>query len=241
MSSGGATLIDVTFVDDETGQPFLKLKLPARLLPSAFAAHTLMALGTDDWAVLRATPGTADEFIAAGRLELVMRKVQPVDPSTLLFSLPTVADEIPQVEEPAPADAPVFRLTEDDWLQLELIPTAQRPQVQADLDAVQAVVTHERAGVGFKQLHVRKALPAPFARAPLPLADLRARFGPERPVAWVDHAGVLTGCFAFTLPSGAVLYGQARDGLVVALGLSALEPEVAASLGLALIDWCAAR
>ena len=229
-------LITVTFVDAATNATFLELNMPARSLPEAFDAKTVLDLGKAAWAVVSAEPAY---FLQLGRLRLVVRKVEYVDPSKILFSLPTVADEIPQLEAP-PADlAEPFALAEDDWLQLELVPPARLPDVRVDLEAISAVLAGERQGAGFRKLHVRKALPAPFARDPLRLAALEQRFGAPRRIRYLSGPGVLAGGFAFTLPSGAVLYGEARDGLVHGLGLSRPTGE-ASELGLALVDWSAA-
>lgn len=232
----GATIIDVTFVDADTGSPFLQLKLPLRQL-----SMTTMTLGKDDWLVVGATPAGEEEIVRAGKVRLVLRKVQYVDPATILFSLPTVADVIPELT--AEGDlAQAFRLSEDDWLQLELVPSEAIEQAQGDLEAIRAILANERKGAGFQRLHVRQGLPAPFGARELRVTTLRGLFGGERPVAYRGGSGVLEGCFAFTLPSGAVLYGQAQAGRVIALGLSAPDPDALARLdGLTLIDWCAAE
>ena len=231
-----ATIIDVTFVDADTEKPFLRLKLPLRQL-----ATPTMTLGKDEWFVVGATPSDIAEVEKTGVVRLLLRKVQSVDPDTILFSLPTGADGIP---EPVPVDRDLssFRLSEDDWLQLELVPAEVVDQAQPDLDAIRRILDHERQGIGFKHLHVRKALPHPFVGKELRLETLSADFGASRTVAYVGSKGVLPGCFAFELASGAVLYGQADAGRVVSLGLSAPDEDALARLGgLTLIDWCAAE
>ncbi|MDP1823066.1 MAG: hypothetical protein Q8L48_07490 [Archangium sp.] len=223
----GAEIIDVTFVDADTGEAFLKLKYPARQVPTSE-----VTLGKDHWLVVEATP-------SAGALRLVLRKVQYVDPATILFSLPTVADVIPEeVTEGGLGEA--LRLHEDDWLQLELVPREVVHRAAGDLDAVKAVLAQEREGLGFKRLHLRKGLAAPFAARELRLDSLRALFGAERPVAYSSGSQPLKDCFAFPLPSGASLYGQASDGRVVGLGLTARDDRALGRLDrLTLIDWCA--
>src|SRR5450432_3916528 len=118
--SDGARIIDVTFIDADSDKTFLALKLPARQLPETFATATTLNLGKDDWQVVEAKPVTAAEFIASGTLTLRMRKLQAIDPREILFSLPTVADEIPKPR--AAKGQLLFSLHEDDWLQLELVP-----------------------------------------------------------------------------------------------------------------------
>lgn len=239
----GAEIIDVTFVDADTGQTFLQLKLPARQLPESFSAATTLNLGKDDWQVIEAAPVTAAEFVASRRLTLRMRKLQAIDPREILFSLPTVADVVPQVVPPAAgAPEPLLTLHEDDWLQLELVPEEVAERTQPDLDAIAKVLSTARKGPGFERLHIRKALPAPFSHRVLEVAALQRRFGAGGAIA--APGGVLEGGFAFGLPGGGVLYGQSDGPRVSALGLRRREDDAAELMRderLVLVDWVAAR
>jgi hypothetical protein len=229
-------IIDVTFVDAETGDEFMKLKVPLRQLPER---DTALTIGKDDWLVVDVTPSRVEEIVKASKVSLVLRKVQYVDPNTILFSLPTVADVIP--EEVVQGDlSHALLIVEDDWLQFELVPREVVSKAEGDLAAVREVLLKEREGAGFKRLHVRKGLAAPFEGNGLTLPKLKATFGIPVSLAYRDSKGPLLGCFAFHLPSGAWLYGQESGGAVVALGLTSPDDEALGSLdGLTLIDWCA--
>lgn len=231
-------IIDVTFIDAETNEPFMALKVPMRQLPER---DTALTIGKDDWLVVDVTPARAEEIVKAGKVSLVLRKVQYVDPKTILFSLPTVADEIPEeTVEGELHDA--LLIVEDDWLQFELMPKEALPKAQSDLDAVRAVLKLEREGAGFKKLHVRVAVPSPFDGQPFLLSTLTDLFKTPGRLAYRGSPGPLKDCFAFKLPSGVWLYGQARAATVVALGLTAPDDEALGRLtGLTLIDWCAGQ
>ena len=229
-------IIDVTFIDAETSDEFMKLKVPLRQLP---VRDTTLTIGKDDWLLVDVTPSRTEEIVKAGKVSLVLRKVQYIDPNSILFSLPTVADVIP--EEVTEGDlSNALQMHEDDWLQLELVPRETVFEAQADLEAVRKVLADERQGAGFKRLHVRIELPAPFEEHPRSLASLRGVFGAEHPVAYRNGGGALKGCFAFKLPSGVWVYGHAIGDQVNALGLTAPDDEALSRLdGLTLIDWCA--
>lgn len=235
-------IVDVTFLDADSGQTIMKLKLPARQLPESFATDTTLDLGQDDWQVVEARPVTATEFIAKGALTLRLRKLQKIDPREILFSLPTVADEVPKG---VPAEGEVLlTLHEDDWLQLELVPAEVEAQLAADLTGVRRVLEHERKGPGFERLHIRKALPAPFGMRVLNVAALEQRFGARRAIAWLNQSGLVEHGFAFALPGGAVLYGVADGPRVAQLGVSRADADVRAlreAERLLLVDWCAAK
>ncbi len=170
-----------------------------------------------------------------------MRKLQLIDPREILFSLPTVADEIP--EPGPPAKSPLLTLHQDDWLQLELVPAEVLVRAEPDLTAIQKVLATERQGPGFKRLHIRKALPDPFADRELPLAELTRRYGPAREIQWSGGQGAVERGFGFTLPNQAILYGQASadSAFVFGLGVDRLDADLSAlrsDARLALIDWC---
>lgn len=235
----GTSIIDVTFVDADTGKDFLKLKLPVRQLPSTFNADTTLNLGKDDWSVVEATPPSIEEIVQAGKLRLTLRKAQVIDPSTILFSLPTVADFVPAAA-PKESLGDALLIHEDDWLQLELVPDEVVGTLKPDLDAIKDVLAHGRKGPGFERIHLRAGVRAPFAERELQLSALVADFGAKLPIAYRGHAGQLEDCFAFRLPSGGWLYGQERSGRVVALGLTTKDGAALHRLGrLTLIDWCA--
>src|SRR4051812_9918971 len=92
--------VRVELFDADTGKRFSVSDAPIERLPGSFEAATTLHLGEDDWQVVRATPVTAAEFSATGKLRLVLRRLpkpQHVDPKEILFSLPTICDATPGV------------------------------------------------------------------------------------------------------------------------------------------------
>lgn len=236
-----AALVDVTFIDADTGQTFLQLKVPARQLPERFDAATTLNLGKDDWHVIEATPAESSAFIASGKLTLRLKRLDAIDVRDILFSVPTVADEVPKA---LPGSGALLKLHEDDWLQHELVPVELEAALAHDLDAIRKVLDTERQGPGFKRLHIRKAVPAPFAQRVLPLATLEQRFGAPRTVAWSNAPGLVEHGFAFVLPDGATLYGVAHGPRVAQLGIDRRDAGLeglCADERLVLVDWCRAE
>ncbi|MBK7862224.1 MAG: hypothetical protein IPJ65_27180 [Archangiaceae bacterium] len=238
--SEGARIFDVTFIDADSGQTFLRLKLPARQLPESFSPATLLNLGKDDWQVVTAQPESTQGLASGAAVVLTLRKVSAIDPRELLFSLPTVADEVPALTAEGRGEV-LLQLTEDDWLQHELLPVELRARIDAELAAVREVLEHSRRGSGFERLHLRKALPRPFEGRALRVEALATRFGAPGVVA--AQAGFFEHSFAFAVPGG-VLYGEALEGAVRAMGLSSRAVEVAALCAderLLRVDWLLAR
>jgi hypothetical protein len=234
------TTIRVTFVDAARDVVFGEADLPAERLPESFAAATTLHLGDSEWQVERAEPAERRDFVATGRLRLVLSKIEWVDPQTILFSLPTIENTMPPLVDDDVTGA--FAMHEDDWRQRELVSTAFAPEIVAELAAIQALLAAQ-TGAGFATLHVRERLPTPLHGQHLALADVEAALGrPARRDLTVGGQRVAGG---FALESaGARVYGYEHEGRVAALGVvDGLPPalaELARARGLVLVDWCAA-
>lgn len=229
-------------IDGATGRLLGETDLRAEQLPESFAAPTTLHIAGDDWQVESAEPVTRAEYVASGALRLVLRKIELVDPKRLLFSLPTLENELPPVVAGNVEHALV--LHEDDWRQHELISSRFEPEIAAELAQIRAVYEC-RKGVGFERLHVRKLIPDPLDGVTLALVDVKRVLGEvvRRDVAFRGHAGVVAGGFAFELDRG-VIYGREEAGIVrvlaIASGDGAELGRLAHEHGLVEVDWCAA-
>lgn len=239
--------IQVELIDEATQQLIARAELPAEQLPDSFEASTTLHLGEADWHVSSASAMTRAEYVAAGRLRLALRRIERVDPSKILYSLPTLENELPALRERAPDDGEPYRLHEDDWRQVELVAARFDAELAAELAAIREVRA-QRRGAGFPRLHVRSRLAEPLAGVELRVADLRAALGPDvalRALAFGDGPGVVAGGFALVAGEGAV-YGREEGGRLACLCLAnGCDPAPLAALaraqGLRLVDWCAAE
>lgn len=249
--------IQVRFVDATTGQSIGEAELPVENLPQSFEAATTLRIGDKSYEVVSASPMTAREFRATGQLRIDMREVrrETMDPKGILYSLPTISDELPAIEEGSTKlGKEVLELHEDDWRQVELVAITLESSIETDLRAIARIHQKHRKGPGFDTLHVRKAVPAPLEGTWLTLLDLRSTLG-ER-ASWFEGlafrgvAGLVAGGFAVKLPSGLTLYGTQKGGRINVLALrhpegvtnadgdARLLAELASKTQLGLIDWC---
>ncbi|MDB5322508.1 MAG: hypothetical protein JWN40_4139 [Phycisphaerales bacterium] len=253
--------IRVEFFDHATGQCFAQTDLPLDRLPESFEANTTMHLGDQDWNVIEARPMTATEFRRTGTLILIMRMAPPVtliDPSAILFSLPTITnDALPPI---APGSsklgADVIEIHEDDWRQIEWVSGSAREAIASELDLIRLIYDQEREASGFRRVHLRQLIPAPLADRQLRLEDLRHALGPHATwlagFAYRGVAGIANASFAVRVISSIELYGVAPNGIVETLcfantstnNLPLPDVEILARLAathdLLLADWCAA-
>ncbi|WPB81137.1 hypothetical protein KYC5002_18645 [Archangium violaceum] len=249
--------IRVRFIDANTGELVGETDVPAKQLPESFEAATSMDIGENTFEVVSAEPMTAREFRQTGTLRIELREVEytTVDPRELLYSLPSISDELPPIAEGSTKlGRNVLELREDDWRQVEFVALALQPAITTVFAAIKRIYTEHRKGYGFDALHIRKEVPTPLEGSSLTLAELRGAVGEA--VTWLDGisfagvAGLVEGGFAVKLPSGPALYGLQREGRISVLGLhhtkasAAVEGDarllaaLASKHQLSLVDWC---
>lgn len=251
--------IHVLFVDTKTGQALAQADMPLDRLPASFEAATNFQLSGKTYAVVSAKPMTAREFGKTGQLRIELRELVPVenvDPRQIRYSLPSLCEALPAIEEGSTKlGKKVLELHEDDWRQIEFVALTLESAIEVDLRAVAKIHReHFQKGRGFDALHMRKEVPSPLEGAWFTLADLRSALGESASwfdgVAFRDVAGVVAGGFAVKLPSGLTLYGTQQGGRVNVLAMASAESGPAAESNarllsalairhqLCLIDWC---
>jgi hypothetical protein len=249
--------IHVTFIDADTQMPFAQSEVPLDRLPETFEMDTTMHLGDDDWHVVKADPLTTAEFAQTGKLVLTLAKVQQVSPKDILYSLPTLNNDLPRVIGGAQQGQRIFTMHEDDWRQIEFISTTHTDAIHAQIGEIRRIFDEESVQTerftAFRRLFVRKEIPAPIAD-PLPLAQVQSLFAANSTsydgLAIGTTTDLVEGGFALDL-AGIVLYGQQHEGNVTALGLAmgsggSANPATMAGLfaalmrqySLSLVDWC---
>ncbi len=230
--------VHVVLVDAASGQPIGQVDLQPDQLPESFAQPTTLHLGDDDWRVEHAEPVTRAEAIAAGQLRLTLRQVVQIDPAKILFTLPTLENAIPPMQD---GEGDALRIHEDDWRQIELVAPRFELEIAAELAAIREVVA-ERTGPGYQRLHVRERIPEPLAGTSLTIAEVSG--GARRALRIGDSAGIVAGGFGFDVAGGAV-YGREHAGRVVVVGVHGAGAEALRDLArahrLVIVDWCAAR
>lgn len=255
--------VEVLFVDADSHDEIARSAVPGDQLPESFDdASTTVELQGVPWTVVAAEPPHASLFRESGRLVLQVRRQQFIDPQTILFSLPTICDALPQVAAPDDAALVTDRLVlhEDDWRQIELVSAAALPAVERELAQIREVFeqhTHratDGALVGFTRTHVRVAPTEPLSGSVSWTALLRLCPAPgHQPgtVGFLGTDGIVARSFVVPIGPGN-LYGVAGRDDVHILGLdlddlrtpadaaglaSALDP-VMREFGLLLVAWC---
>jgi hypothetical protein len=238
--------VEVTLIDDRSGDVMGVTKLEPDVLPASFFAATTLHLGGDEWSVVSADPMTREEYRSRRRLLLRLRPIERIDPKHLLYSLPTICDRLPAAEGPI-ADGREVVLREDDWRQFELVSEVFRAEVEQEVAAIRAIHERERVGIGFRNLHVRSMLPHPIEGGRVLLEDVQALVvdRPRRTLRFDGTGKQVSDGFGFPFEEGRVLYGVLSNSGVLVLGFHPAPPRELASLrafaartGLLAVDWC---
>jgi len=241
--------VRVELIDDATGETIARVRMTLDELPDSFLEHTTLEAGGASWSVSSADPPMKRRIAETMRLKVRLRPIETIDPGELLYSLPTISDDIAP-SDGAMADGSETSLREDDWRQIECVSRALETEIDAELADIQAVHENAREGIGFRAIHVRRRIPEPLGAAAIGLADLERRFGrPSSDLRLHDSGRRIDGGLCYDLGGGWTLYGLAgADGVAVlavapAGGAPAPSPvEALAALcrdhGLLLVDWC---
>ena len=243
--------VTVTFIDDATGSAFATTEMPPADLPESFEIATTLHLGDADWSVVDAAPRTRPEYSKSRVLTLRLRRVEKVDPSKILFSLPSICDRLPAIGGGTlTGDACI--LAEDDWRQFELVSRRFAAESDAEIEAIRRIHEQERAEVGWRKIHVRHH-PDPPITGPLTLQDVDRAFGGGMTIRGVSFHGAgspIVSGYSFKAADGLQCYGTEEGGRVTVLGIvqdaPALPPtrsadaltEIARAFDLDLVNWC---
>lgn len=237
-------MITVTFIDETTSEPIGTVDLPVENLPETFEVETTLTLGDARWSVMHADPATKAEFASSGKLTLRLHRIEMVDLSDLLYSLPSICDRLPGTEG-TPPSADDLVLAEDDWRQFELVSGAFSEQTEAEIAAIRVIHEQQSDGVGWKKTHVRRRPDPPIAST-LSRQDISRAFGKGEFAGVCFGRSTITSGFSFS--SGDLrCYGIEEDGAVILLGIAhgtADEATAEALVRLAhefdleLVQWC---
>lgn len=153
--------VTVTFINHADQSIIGQCELQPEQLPETFEINTTMHLGDDNWEVMSAEPSQKVEFIKKGELTLVMQKVEMVNPNDILFSLPTINNELPALSENTLSDVFVITMLEDDWRQCEFFSKNQHKEIQQEIEKIEQLkANHQKSESSqynaYDKIHIRE-------------------------------------------------------------------------------------
>ena len=179
---------------------------------------------------------------------------QVIDPKKILFSVPTLSDDIaplePLSEKPSSKD---FGFHEDEWCQIEFLPKSQLKTAQQMLKDYKQFEQAHRVHEGWNDVYVREIQRVPLLSTTQPIENLEKLLGAKAGDApFLFTYGAISGKVknGFTIPLGGniTIYGYVDGDNIPVLGANVgKDPDdsrltdaflkLNASEGLLLIDW----
>ncbi|WP_310487249.1 hypothetical protein, partial [Chamaesiphon sp. VAR_69_metabat_338] len=243
--------IEVTFIDDNTDESLGVTQIAANNLPDAFEKDTTINLSGIDWHVLNARPKTRAQYTKSKQLILWLSPVETANPRDLLYSLPSICAVVPKLTDRSLSGSELT-LAEDDWRQFELISDRLADKVDKEIAKIQRVRDNTQAGIGWKEIHIRKKPEIPIANhlALTHLASLLKVSAKSPGIAFDGSRSPLADGYSLTLNDDFAIYGIAPKGKVqvIAIGQDANIPpneesidllhQLARKFNLDLVHWC---
>ncbi len=243
--------VKVTFIDEATGESFGITQMPTADLPESFELDTTLHLGDEDWSVVDAQPRTRAEYAKSKTLTLRLRRIEMMDPRNILYSLPSICDAIPAIND-EPLSGGEFELAEDDWRQFEFVSNELAREVDEEIAKIRLIHENAAAEVGWREIHVRTKPEVPLV-CNLVLADLANALNVSTESAGVTYQGAqsrITDGYSFTTNDGLSVYGVAPNGNIQVIAFGQYSDSTSNSesidrlkslahdLNLDLVNWC---
>lgn len=244
--------VDVRFLDADSQLELMRAPLAPSALPERLVAPRRIEWRGEPYAVVSARPPTRDLAIDLGRIEVSLRRVPDG-----LFTLPTLAEELPRPDLSAVRQGRLLQLDGDEWTQIECYGAQAAPRVTEQLARVEAVRKEQRQDGFYPRLHIRGQLGPLLKDVALSVEEV-ARMLPAGAlrldgVLIEGEPGLVKDAFAFQTMNGLEVYGLAPRGAVKVLALR--PPAVSTPLheetmalsmlllqhGLRVVDWVGAR
>src|SRR6185437_13418963 len=86
--------IRVEFINGADNSVIGVSNIPCKQLPDTFAINTNLDIKDQKWSVQSADPVDKAQFIKTGNLRLVLSRLSMMNPAEVLFSLPTISDDV---------------------------------------------------------------------------------------------------------------------------------------------------
>jgi len=162
----GSDKIRVQFIDNSTGETIGVSDMMPDQLPETFSVPTTLHVQEKEWSVDEAIPEHSAHFIKTKKLVLKLRKIEKINLQDVLFTLPTISNEIPVTGGKCLHNDFEISIHEDDWRQREFLKTSSFPLIDIEVAKIKDVWENDSKKVddkftAFTKCHVRSTIGEP--------------------------------------------------------------------------------
>lgn len=201
--------------------------------------------------------GVFDKLLSAVGLSRSVangQDIQTIDPSKILYTVPTISDDLAPLEKvELPLASSALVLHEDDWCQVEFFTAARLPELKRTLTEYKAFEARSRTSSAWKNVYVRRIERTPVLAGEDPRKRLsvlvKADLG-AAPILYVSDSitGQVVHGFSMSLGGNIWLYGYvSAEGIPVLAASVGSDPDdqvlvsafaqLRREAGLVLVDW----
>jgi hypothetical protein len=243
--------IRVQFIDCSTGNIVGISNMTAGQLPATFSIETKMTILGSEWQVEEAIPVNSVDFIKTKSLILKLNKIEKINTSNIVFSIPTVSNEFPVFSETALFNDFQVSINDDDLRQYEFLNRSVLPLIDIEVKKISDIIENysqsfSEGGIVFTKCHARDIIGYP---------DLNINFKELKDVLGVTSVGKITiyGYDGFVLNNIALttadttFYGtlNSETNAVTQLGISSFSENtineienIITKFELVFVNWC---
>jgi hypothetical protein len=225
---GKNTGIRVTFINSLTSELIGTSIMKAEDLPETFAISTTLSLYDETWSVDEATPPNATDFIKSGSLLIRMSKIELMNTDDLLFTLPSISNELPQTSDSHPNSSFEEIISEDDWRQNEFLPVTEIDKIETEIVMIKNIWQNYSTKIdanfnGFSKCHPRETVDN--IKLSIPLTSLKELLSAEKTGNLKFKSGsFINNGFSFKTKASAY-YGICDNGIVNQLAISSFSED----------------
>lgn len=248
---GRSAKIKVQFIDYSTGKVIAVIDMLPEQLPATFALETKMTLADSEWQIQEAFPQTSEDFIKSKELSIKLSKIETINTSDLVFSIPTISNEFPVFSEKAIFNDFEVSINDDDLRQYEFLNKSALPLIEIEVEKINDIIENNsrpfgEGGTVFTKCHARDIIGEP---------DLDIDFKELKDILDVEAIGnvVVYGYDGFVANTIALttqdttFYGRldSETSTLTQLGISKFSKntineieKIIAKFGLIFVNWC---
>ena len=162
-------------------------------------------------------------FLLNGELTLA-DEIQKIDPATILYTTPTIPNELPpMVEFIGDGDTKVLGIHEDAWSKIEFLHPLQLSEIQNVMKEYKAFELKNRRSVGWQNVYLRNFTHEPVFITENPKDKLLSILNSEEGNLPLIHSssavvGLVENGFSISIDFDIALYGYIEGMKVSALG-----------------------
>lgn len=238
--------IKVTFINNSTGEIIQTVEIPKENLPESFDQPTTLQVENEEYQVVKAEPSYKRDFSSTKKLTLYLQRVEKIDPANILFTIPTISNEIAPTGNTAIFNDFTLELHEDHWRQIEYLPISLSPTIQEEMADVEKILfpeNEEESTPGYKEIHVRSRIGANHLSIPFEEFCELVGITEKGNIKFYGYAGYVENGFALR-SSNYTYYGTMQGNTIKELCLENYESaetefyQLAAQYNLVLVAWC---